>query len=133
MIRDFPLESIHKQAFKAHEAASCAGEQGKYLEMVTQLFANQKALELKDFPDHAKALGLDLSAFEQCLNSGRHAAEIRQDMADGSRAGVKGTPTFLLGFTQPNDSVKALTIIRGAQPYAQFKKAIDALLASQKD
>ena len=40
-----PLESIHKNAFKAAQAAGCAGEQGKFWEMHDRLFENQKALE----------------------------------------------------------------------------------------
>lgn len=132
VLRDFPIESIHPQAFKAHEAANCAGEQGKYWEMHNRLFTNQKALGLKALPGHAEAIGLDLQTFKECLSSGKHDAEIRADMEDGVKAGVRGTPTFLLGLTEPNSSkVKATQIIRGAQPYSRFKQAIDRLLASQ--
>jgi protein-disulfide isomerase len=38
--RDFPLPT-HRHAFKAAEAARCAGEQGKFWEMHAQLFHNQ--------------------------------------------------------------------------------------------
>lgn len=134
VFRDFPIESIHKQAFKAHEAANCAREQGKYWEMHERLFANQRALGVKDLTRYAGALGLDVPTFERCLSSGKHAAEIRKDIADGAKAGVRGTPTFLLGLTEPDDSkVKAVRIIRGAQPYTRFKQAIDQLLGSQKE
>lgn len=133
VFRNFPIESIHPQAFKAHEAANCAGEQGKYWEMHDRLFANQKMLGLKDLPTHAQSLELDLPRFQQCLESGRHAAKIRSDLADGQKAGVQGTPTFFLAVTEPNDTnLKALRVIRGAQPYAGFKQAIDSLLAAQK-
>lgn len=133
VFRSFPIESIHPQAFKAHEAANCSGEQGKYWEMHDRLFANQKALGVKDMPNHAQAIGLDLPKFQQCLDNGKHASKIRQDMADGRSAGVQGTPTFFLGLTDPNDSkVTAVRTIRGAQPYAAFKQAIDGLLSSQK-
>lgn len=133
VFRNFPIESIHPQAFKAHEAANCAGEQGKYWEMHDRLFANQKTLGLKDLPTHAQSLELDLARFQQCLESGRHAAKIRSDLADGQKAGVQGTPTFFLAVTDPNDTnLKALRVIRGAQPYAAFKQAIDSLLAAQK-
>ena len=132
VFRNFPIESIHPLAFKAHEAANCAGEQGKYWEMHGRLFANQKAMSPKDLSDHAQALVLDMPKFQQCLDSGKHAAKIRKDLADGQKAGVQGTPSFFLGLTEPNDGmVKAVRIIRGAQPYAAFKAAIDSLLSAQ--
>lgn len=130
VFRDFPLESIHKEAFKAAEAAHCAGEQGKYWEMHDQLFTNQKTLGLEGLLLHAQGLGIDMQGFRQCLDSGKYATGIRQDIADGQKAGVNATPTFFLGLTEPNDSkVKTLRVIRGAQPYARFKEAIDSLLA----
>ncbi|MBI4488594.1 MAG: DsbA family protein [Deltaproteobacteria bacterium] len=133
VFRDFPIESIHPEAFKAAEAANCSGEQGKYWEMHDRLFANQRALGLKDLPLHAQELGLDLPSFQQCLGSGRQASEIRKDMADGMRAGVRGTPTFFFGYTESNDpKVKALKVLTGAQPYAAFREAIENLLSVQK-
>src|SRR3989449_11351482 len=133
VFRSFPIESIHPYAFKAQEGASCAGDQGKYWEMHNRLFTNQNTLGLTELPQHAKALGLDLPKFQQCLDSGKHAGKIRSDLADGQKAGVQGTPTFFLGLTEPNDTkVKAVRIIRGAQPYTVFKEAIDSLLSTQK-
>jgi len=132
VLRDFPIESIHPLAFKAHEAANCAGEQGKYWEMNGRLFANQKAMSPKDLSDHAQALALDMPKFQQCLDSGKYAAKIRKDLADGQKAGVQGTPSFFVALTEPNDGmVKAVRIIRGAQPYAAFREAIDSLLSAQ--
>lgn len=133
VFRNFPIESIHPQAFKAHEAANCAGEQGKYWEMHDRLFANQQTLGLKDMPNHAQTLGLNLAKFQQCLDSGKHASKIRSDLADGQKAGVQGTPTFFLALTEPNGAnLKVLRVIRGAQPYAAFKQAMDSLLSAQK-
>jgi len=101
--------------------------------MHNRLFGNQNALGLTELPQHAQALGLDLPRFQQCLDSGKHAGKIRSDLADGQKAGVQGTPTFFLGLTEPNDpKVKAVRIIRGAQPYTVFKEAIDSLLSTQK-
>lgn len=129
IVREFPIESIHPQAFKASEAALCAGEQLKYWDMHDRLFADQKALGLKDLPKHAAAVGLDVPKFQQCVESGKHAATVRKDLAEGQRAGVTGTPSFLLGIAQPNGSVKVLRVLKGAQPYAAFKEAIDTALA----
>ena len=133
VFRNFPIESIHPLAFKGHEAAHCAGEQGKYCEMNGRLFANQKAMSPKDLSDHAQALALDMPKFQQCLDSGKHAAKIRKDLADGQNAGVQGTPSFFLALPEPNDGmVKAVRMIRGAQPYAAFREAIENLLTAQK-
>ncbi len=128
---DFPL-GFHKQAAKAAEAADCAGDQGKFWQMHDRLFANQNALAPEDLLKHTEALGLDASKFKECLEGGKHSDEIKKDMAEGQKAGITGTPAFLLGFIQPDGKVKALKKISGAQPYSAFKDAIDGLLATQK-
>jgi protein-disulfide isomerase len=132
-LRDLPLESIHPQAFKAAEAAHCAGEQGKFWEMHARLFANQRALGRPDLSGHAQAIGLEAAAFDRCLDSGKGAARIRKDIADSEKAGARGTPIFYIGLTDPkSQSIRAVAIIRGARPYAVFKEAIDNLLASAR-
>ena len=125
---DFPLESIHKFAFKAAEAARCAGEQGKFWEMHDRLFSNQTSLE--PVKPHAEAVGLDVARFEGCLSAGKYAEAIRKDVAEGAKAGVTGTPLFFLAYTDPSSSkVKTVVRLSGAQPLSAFKAQIDKLLA----
>ena len=132
VFREFPLEQIHPFAFKASEAAGCGGEQGKYWEMHDKLFANQTALAADDLAAHAKAVGLDAAKFKECMGSGRQAAKIRNDQSEGQKIGVSGTPGFFVGLTQPKEStVKAVKFINGAQRYANFKDAIEELLAAK--
>ena len=128
---DFPLESIHKQALKLAEIAHCSGEQGKYWEMHSRFFASQTTLKPENWRVYGELVGLEKFSFQQCIDSGRYASEIRKDMAEGQKVGVKSIPTFLLGFTEPDGKVKAVKMITGAQPYASFKEAMDSLL-SQK-
>jgi protein-disulfide isomerase len=126
---DLPLEAIHKAAFKAAEGAKCAGEQGKYWEMHDRLFENQNKLQV--LTPHAEAIGLDVPKFDECMNSGRQAAAIRQDMAEAQKAGVTGTPTFFLAYTDPKSSkVQTIRRLSGAQPFANFKAEIDKLLTA---
>jgi protein-disulfide isomerase len=133
VVLDFPLESIHKHAFKAAEAARCAGDQDKFWEMHNRLFANQQAVAPNNLTQYAQALGLDMPNFQQCLDGGKYAPDIRKNLAEGQKAGVTGTPRFFLGMTNPNDSkIKALGTLKGAQPYASFKEIIDNLLSSPK-
>jgi len=126
-----PLESIHPLAFKAAEAAHCAAEQGKYWEMHDRMFANQTSLSRKDLAEHARALGIDVSSFESCLDSGKHAARIRKDLGDAMKAGVTGTPTFFFGATDLTGApVKSSRKLVGAVGYPTFKQAIESFLAS---
>lgn len=131
-VRDFPLQRIHPQAFKAAEAAHCAGDQGKYWEMHALLFANQQALSPADLPKHAGTVGLDPGKFQDCLDKGTHAVRVQSDLAEGEKAGVRGTPTFLLGVIEDESKVRVVQMITGADPFATFKTAIDAALALPK-
>jgi protein-disulfide isomerase len=126
-VKSLPMEAIHKSAFKAAEAAGCAGEQGKFWEMYNRLFGNQK--ELDQWKVHAEAIGLDVPKFEECMTSGRQAGPVRSDIAEAQKAGVTGTPAFFLAYTDAKSTtVKTVTRLVGAQPYASFKTAIDKLL-----
>jgi protein-disulfide isomerase len=127
------LESIHKNALKAAEASRCAADQGKYWEMHDQLFANSTALEMTDLTRYATALSLDLIKFQECLDAGKYANEIRRDISEGNKAGVRGTPTFFIGVSEgENTRIRVLRVIRGAKPYIEFKEVFDNLLSSQK-
>jgi protein-disulfide isomerase len=129
VFRDFPVESLHKQAFAAHEAAACAADQRQFWPMHDRLFANQQALDRAALAAHAAALHIDASAFQECLDGGQHAASIRTSMAEGRAAGITATPTLMLGLNEPGKTtVKVVKIVRGAQPYAQVRDAIENLL-----
>ncbi|HEV2386832.1 MAG TPA: thioredoxin domain-containing protein [Candidatus Acidoferrales bacterium] len=134
VLHDFPLTQLHPNAFNAAVAARCAGEQGKYWQMHDALFSHQTALDAKNLPDYAKQVGLDADKFQACLANGAEANNVRADMAAGNKLGVTGTPGFFLGPTDPKDPsiLKATKMISGAQPYAVFQQAIDALLAPTK-
>jgi protein-disulfide isomerase len=128
---DFPLP-MHSNAMKASEAGLCAGDQGKFWDMHDKLFANQQALKPEDLVKHAETLGLDTAKFKECLDSGKHAEEIKKRMAEGKKAGVTGTPAFLIGYIEPDGKVKATKKVSGARPYAAFKTVIDELLSAKK-
>ncbi len=130
VFRDFPLASIHPAATGAAVAARCAGDQGKYMEMHDRFFKNQRGLKTRDWPGHAKALGLDIGRFNTCLKDPKRAAAVKKDLLAGSRAGVRGTPSFFIGLTGANGApLKSPVFIRGAQPYQAFQQAIEGLLA----
>ncbi len=111
---DFPL-SFHRDAKKAHEAARCAGEQGKYYEYNRKVFENQVRMKVDDLRKYAKQLNLDMERFNQCLDSGKHAATVEKMIEKGTKAGVAGTPAFFINGI----------MLSGARPYESFKEIID--------
>lgn len=117
--RDYPL-SFHPSAQPAAEAAECAGEQGKYWQYHDALFERQATLATLDYVGLAGELSLDKSSFKNCVDIRKFAPEVAKDMADGTAAGVDGTPaSFING-----------KLISGAVPYATFKAEIEAALAA---
>ena len=99
VIRNFPL-GFHPQAQKAAESFECALEQGKSFEMADAMFeANEaKTMSVEKWKAIAKNLGLNTSKFNDCLDTGKYAAKVAQDAAEGGSAGVSGTPaTFVNG------------------------------------
>ena len=125
IFRDFPL-SFHPGAQPAAEAAECADDQGKYWEMHDKIFEEQSKqgqgtvqFTADDLKTWAKSVaGLDYQRWESCFAAGTHRAEIRKDTADGTQAGVSGTPAFFVNGQ----------LVSGAQPFAVFQQIIEAEL-----
>jgi protein-disulfide isomerase len=113
--KDFPLTSIHPEAFKASEAAHCAGDQGKYWEYHDRLFQNQRALQVDQLKKHAADLGLDAKAFDACLDSGKHGDRVRAGLKEGTALGVGSTPSIYINGR----------LVMGAQPFEALQAIID--------
>jgi protein-disulfide isomerase len=135
IVREFPIEVLHENAFKASEAALCARDQGKYWEMHDELFRNQNDLKRADLTTHAETIGLDTAAFDDCLDGEKYVEQIKLDQRQGAEVGVRGTPYFFLGFTDPSDptKIKVTRILKGAYPYEAFQETIELLLSHRKD
>ena len=130
VMREYPIENLHKRAVPTSEAALCAGDQGQYWGMHDALFADQKANSDENFRQMAATLGLDVSAFSECMSSDKFMAQINADITEGQRLGISGTPSFVVGLTDSKDpsTVHLTKFIRGAQSLQSFSAAIDELL-----
>lgn len=94
--RHFPLDNIHPFARPAAEAAMCADEQGEFWAYHDAIFARSGKLQPETFGEIASELELDAKRFEACLEEGRYASFVQQDMEAGAAAGVTGTPAFFV-------------------------------------
>jgi len=93
---DFPIASLRPEAPRAHVAARCAEEQGKFWAYHDKLFAVPARSTPEQLKAYAQDVGLDLIAFPGCLNSKKHEAAVQKDIEMGNRLGVTGTPTFFI-------------------------------------
>jgi len=127
--RDLPLD-FHPNARPAALAVRCAGEQGKFWEMRHVVTLNATTLGPPTYDRLAGELGLDAGRFSACIAADRYRAEIDGDIAEAAKAGVTGTPSFVLGATTPDAAVEGLRIV-GAQPFPVFEARIKALLGER--
>ncbi len=121
VFKDFPLTRIHAQAYKAAEAARCAGDQDKYWEYHDILFANTRALQPEQLKQYATDLKLDTAQFDACLDNNAYTGAVSKDLALGTQLGVTGTPAFFVNGR----------FLSGAQPYSAFAELIDEALAAR--
>lgn len=133
---DYPIDQLHPDAFKAHEAANCAGEQGKYWEMHAKLFDQPPPRDGGQLPavlaSQAQSVGVDAGRFKACMDAGKYSKPVRENVERMQTLGVDSTPTFLIGLTPaPGQPMKVVKVVRGAVPFAQFKSAIDQVLTAQ--
>jgi protein-disulfide isomerase len=119
VFRDYPLEQLHPGVRKAHEAARCAGEQGKFWAYHDVLFDKAPRASADDVKAFAREVGLDLAKFDRCIASGKQNELVQKDMDEGARLGVNGTPAFFINGE----------LLSGAQPLESFVRVVDRELA----
>jgi protein-disulfide isomerase len=133
VVKDFPLESMHQNAFQAAQANHCAAEQNRAWDMHDRLFANQQKLAKEDLIGYADAIGLDSAKFKACLEIGKYAPVIRKEISEAQSSGVTATPTFFLGAADSKSyQMKPEKTITGAVDFSAFKTAIDELLTKKE-
>jgi len=115
VFRQFPLNSIHRYAQRAAEAALCAHEQGRFWAMHDAMFEEPPALGLEDLKEKAARVAMDVQQFDVCLESGKYAAEVAADLDAARRLGLTGTPAFFINGR----------FLSGAQPYETIANVVD--------
>lgn len=131
VFRDWPVDQLHPESIRAHEAAHCAGEQKKYWEMHQRLWGPAGSHTADRLLALAREVGLDMDAFGRCVESRRSDDAIRETSQMAVNLGANGTPTFFIGLLD-NDKVTVLQGLSGAQPFEVFANALDSAIAKAK-
>jgi protein-disulfide isomerase len=128
--RDWPVDELHPQSIRAHEAAHCALEQHKFWELHARLFSSPGSHTPELLTATARDAGLDMAAFAGCIEAKRSDADIRRTGQTAAELGATGTPAFFVGFRdRRTNTVHGLKGLSGAQPFEVFAQTIDAALA----
>jgi NhaA family Na+:H+ antiporter len=96
VFRHFPNERAHPGAEFASRAAEAAGRQGRFWEMHDALYERPPPLTAAHVREAALQIGLDMDRFERDVADGAVRARVEEDLADGRRNGVSGTPTIFI-------------------------------------
>ena len=130
---NLPLPN-HPHARTAAEAAMCAGAQGRFWPMHDAIFATQTRWSRLEsaapvFDSLATVVGVDRTAWADCVASGVMRPLIQADYDRSLGSGVNSTPTFLvIGDTATGNGGTAM--LGGAQPIENFRRVLDAMLVT---
>ncbi len=124
--RHFP---VHENSIKEGEAIECAAEVGgndafwSYTDKIFAATKSNNGIDLAQLPVIAKEVGLDVTKFNTCLNSGKYKAKIEQQQQDVIKAGAGGTPYSVI-FAKG----EKIPLTQGALPYNDMKTIIETIL-----
>ena len=128
--RHYPL-SFHANAQKEAEASECVAELGgedafwKYIDAIYErTTSNGTGFALDKLAPLAAEVGVSQDKFTTCLDNGKYAQKVKDQMAQGTKEGVTGTPGNIL----LQDKSGKTIIIPGAVPFDQIKPSLDELL-----
>ena len=129
--RHYPLPFHNPGAQKQAEASECVAELGdneKFWRFTNTIFEQTRGggqgFPLEKLSPLAKQVGINQGAFQKCLDSGKYANKVQQQLNDGKRAGITGTPGNIL-YNMRSGEVIAVT---GARPYEQLLQAAQKLM-----
>ena len=127
--RNFPLTSVHPNAYAASRAAEAAALQGKFWEMHDTLYQPNNWSQwstasgpTKFFNQYAQQIGLNVEQFKTDFASDKVNAQVSADLGEANKLGLTGTPTFFLDGKQ----------VQINNTLDDFKKILDAEIAKKQ-
>jgi protein-disulfide isomerase len=113
----------------ASQAALCAGEQGAFWEMSTELFRLARSLDLRSafslsqIRSSADSMGLNTRELTDCVTSDRYQLFLEQYRVFANDHGVTGTPTVFVSY---GNSGEWQLLDQSGRSYANMKALTEA-------
>lgn len=127
VFKEWPRGSNGALTYEISEAGMCVFDQkgsDVFVQYHEQAFDITEESGIKTL---ASSLGVDMDAFDKCMSEGKFVSDLEADEAEGTKAGVTGTPGFVIGKLDENGNVTG-TFLGGAYPYSTFQSTLDELL-----
>lgn len=133
--RHYPLDKpmpdgsiLHPNAGKESQAFECAADQGgndKFWKYTDRLYevtpsvtsAAPNGLDPRELPKIAEFSGLDVSAFNNCLATGKFKDKVEGDFLDGVNIGIEGTPSSIIVLEKAFPATVKEKLMQIYQPY----------------
>ena len=127
--RHFPLD-FHKEARFMAESVECAREQGKFWELQKLLYVDSDSVSRAKLHQYAKKAGVkNARRFQTCLKERKYKERVLNDLKEGMKLGIRGTPTFILGTYDKDTRVVHGELMSGAVSEENFKEVIEKYLS----
>lgn len=113
--------ALGPQTAPAAAAALCAADQDRFFQYHRRLFDTQEDpdfMTAASFRKVAEDTGLDLDAFNACLQDNNNATTVQENIMAATAVGVNSTPTFFINGM----------MMRGNQPLTSFQQQINAII-----
>jgi len=94
--RHFPDPDLHPGADHAAELSELAAVSGKFWQAHSLLLAGRESFSLEGLISLGRRLEIDPDTVESALDDHSFKQPVAEDVADGTKAGVHGTPTFFI-------------------------------------
>jgi len=129
--RHFPLD-FHKEAMHMAESVECAREQGKFWELQKLLYAGDSVSRAK-LHQYAKKAGVrDVRRFQFCLKERKYKDRVLNDLKEGTKLGIRGTPAFILGTYDTDTRLVHGELLSGAVSEEKFKEFFEKYLSTSR-
>ena len=115
------------------ESVECAREQGKFWELQKLLYANIDSVSMADLYVYAKRAGVkNTRRFQKCLKERKYKERVLDDLKEGMKLGIRGTPTFILGTYDADTRLVHGELLSGAVSEKKFKEVFEEYLSRSR-